>query len=97
MCLISTIHICKRARLTHHEDARHQKLTCSRHARALNDVQNKCVLCTMCYSPVIIMKITFALRAVQKARPAGSVSNRLPNEHGEHGAECWLRFNFPFF
>ena len=97
ICLISTIHIRKRTRCTHHEDARHQKLTCTKHARALNDLQNKCVLCIMCYSPVIIKKVTFALRTAQKARPSGSVSNRLPNEQGEHGADCWLRFQFSFF
>ena len=51
----------------------------------------------MCYSPVIITKVTLALRAAQKARQAGSVSNRLPNEHGEHGAECWLRLNISVF
>ena len=36
-------------------------------------------------------------RSAQKARPAGSVSNGLPNEHGEHGAQSWLRLHISFF
>ena len=51
----------------------------------------------MCYSPVIITEVTFALRTAQKERPADSVSNRLPKEHGEHGAECWLRLHISYF
>ena len=39
----------------------------------------------------------FCFAAAQKARPAGSVSYRLQNEHGEHGAECWLRLNISVF
>ena len=86
----------KRTRRTHHVDARHQKLTCTRHARDLNDVQKlMCMVHHVLFS-CNYYEVTFDLRTVQKAKPAGSVCNRLPNEHGEHGAECWLRLHISY-